>query len=290
MIKHLEKRTREMSLASKAKQLERGPHTTSENRTREMSLATKAKQLEKGPRTTSQNPRSKAVQFEPPRRNPLAPKNPQSPKNPPSPKDTTSPQPYKHIPKTAATSFVNTATSAYVDGKHIHPLCRLVAQSPGADQQSFGDGHVKDVALQIMMGRTDRNQFQDSPEMQAVAEIDAIRGVYKPTQRDFDLSFFSRKEKDKSGNKTPALLQNPSLVNVTTEMHLDAQSGLTSSQSIFGANDKNDWAQRDEVEDYERHSKHRLFKALRRNKQPPPANTPAEFGKGTKRKSFLQIF
>ena len=190
-----------------------------------------------------------------------------------------SPQQYRHVPQYAAADFVNTASPDRLEKQEIHPLsCAAMRMSKTQGTQPSKDAFIshyvekQDLALQQMMTRADRNQFTRTPGLEAAAQADDERNLYKPPQRDFEPLVSSKEVRDKLGSKLIYGALSPALEPVDEV----AECYVAPRARPYRPEDRCDWAQRDDnVQPARRRFKyHILFPSLRKTQIPAGTKEP----------------
>ena len=208
-----------------------------------------------------------------------------------------SPQQYRHVPQCAAADFVKTASPECLEKQEIHPLsCAAMRMSKPQGTRSSRDALMshyvekQDLALQQMMARADRNQFTRTPGLEAAAEADDERNLYKPPQRDFEPLMSSKEIRDKPGSKLIYGSHSPALEAVDEI----AEPYVAPRPRPYRPDDRCDWAQRDDnVQPTRRRFKHNIFPSLRKTqvsaetKEPQLENTAQEKKVLRRRSNFL---
>ena len=211
----------------------------------------------------------------------------------------TSPQQYRHVPQFAAADFVNTASPECLEKQEIHPLSSAaIRSSKPRGARSSRDAPMshyvekQDLALQQMMARADRNQFTRSPGMEAVAERDNERNLYKPPQRDFEPLMSPQETRDKPGSKLIHGAQSPAL----EPLDEIAEEYIAPMTRPLRPEDRCDWSQTDEnVQPTRRRFKHHIFPSLRKTQvqvetKEPQLDASAQGKKPLRRRSTFLIF
>jgi hypothetical protein len=169
---------------------------------------------------------------------------------------------YHHIPKVAAADFARTATPEIMGhrdpGKrHVHKLGRIALRHhvdrvnietliPGTNPLNLRYIQAIDQARMQRDLIGDRNQFQRTKGLEDAAEYDRERNLYKVPQRTFGSDPFHVAPKDAS-------IRPLSTGDVPWEDEIDTQSTIfrarikPKSFPVHTANDRQNWAQRDET-------------------------------------------
>ena len=168
---------------------------------------------------------------------------------------------YHHVPRYAAMDFVSTATPDTTDNQNIHPLsrCALKASSSAARGQGNGQNELNflqviddmDTIAQAALILAERNQFQHSKTLQSAAQVDKLRNLNKPVQRDFE-AIGKAGGLSRSRNVHAADFEVP-----PTEIRLP--------RAIHNPGDRHDWAQNEDVEERTAKGSKRLTIHKRRN-------------------------
>ncbi|CAG8954828.1 hypothetical protein HYFRA_00008513 [Hymenoscyphus fraxineus] len=155
---------------------------------------------------------------------------------------------YHHIPKVAATAFQRTATPDVL--RQVHKLAEPVLKTqlsihneePGLSALKKTQARDQ-VAIEKECVRT-RNQFQWTHDMEEAVVLDIDRDLYKPPQRTFQPETSHLR-----------ILRNSNVIQrfSTSDMLSDDEqlvhgAAKPRSKPLFEANDRHDWAQRDDAE------------------------------------------
>ena len=164
---------------------------------------------------------------------------------------------YRHVPQCAAASFARTATPELRNKKEIHKLSRQVVQiQPSAVDRrpSLGNNgptirrivEEQEVARLKMEATADRNQFQRNPALEEAARADHGRDLNKPQQRDFVVGL--------SGD-LPSNLRSLSVGDISgwDPSKVERSAPPRHIYGLPNPNDRNDWAQRDDCVQTDRH-------------------------------------
>jgi hypothetical protein len=138
--------------------------------------------------------------------------------------------------------------------RHVHKLgeialkyhadrVKIESHAPGASPLNLRYTQATDQARMQRDLEGDRNQFQRTKDLEDAAEYDRERNLYRVPQRTFGSDLFRAPQKDTRSRPL-------STGDIPWEDDVDAQSyGRTKPRPfpIFTTNDRQDWAQRDEV-------------------------------------------
>jgi len=165
---------------------------------------------------------------------------------------------YHHVPKVAAMAFERTTTPDTM--RQVHKLSQPVLRThlellheetiPGHPSTKLQETQAKDQAMIERELVRNRNQFQWTHEMEEAVEVDMGRDLYKPPQRTFNVPEFAHLKGTKAPN-APRPLSTGDVFS-DEEVHMAPK---TKHKTIYDANDRNDWAQRDDEGENRRHRK-----------------------------------
>lgn len=163
------------------------------------------------------------------------------------------PAQYHHVPQCAAASFARTATPESLNKEEIHKLSRQVVRThqPAVDPRAptakirpsirrVVEGH--EMARLKREALAERNQFQRTPLLEEAARADHTRNLNKPQQRDFENPLCEQlptKHSPPNGGKPGEWDPHRMETNVPPSQ----------AHRRPNANDRHDWAQRDECVD-----------------------------------------
>lgn len=167
------------------------------------------------------------------------------------------PAEYHHVPQCAAASFARTATPESLKKEDIHKLSRQVVstQQPAVDSRAplakigpsirtVVEGH--EMARLKIEAIAERNQFQRTSALEEAARADQNRNLNRPQQRDFEVLL---SEELPTKNSPP----NRGDFNEWDPLRKETNGSPSQAHGLPNANDRNDWAQRDESEETDRH-------------------------------------
>jgi hypothetical protein len=169
---------------------------------------------------------------------------------------------YHHIPRVAAADFARTATPEIMGhgdpGKqHVHKLGHIALKHhvdrvnietliPGTSPLDLRYTQAIDQARMQRDLVGDRNQFQRTKNLEDAAEYDRERNLYKAPQRTFGSDPFHVAQRDTG-------IRPLSTGDVPWEGEIDTPSTIFHARTkpktfpVHTANDRQDWAQRDEA-------------------------------------------
>jgi len=166
---------------------------------------------------------------------------------------------YHHVPMVAAADFARTATPEamlHTDSKkrHVHKLAQPALKQhlehltlddsiPGRQLTGVRRTQAMDQAMAERDTARCRNQFQWNRDMEEAAEVDIDRDLYKPPQRTFDSEFSHLRSGQVRSAQRP--LSTGDVFWEEEESHTHTRP---KAKPAYVANDRNDWAQRDENE------------------------------------------
>ena len=159
---------------------------------------------------------------------------------------------YHHVPKVAAAAFARTATPDPLRKTHklSQPALKSQMEQLAIDEstspavKTLKSPQALDQAIAEREALRKRNQFQDDPVMEAAAEVDAYREVYKPTQRSF-MGEFSQllPGHDK---KTQRPLSTGDVLEDGGPLTLTRTTKRKSKPNAFDMSERNNWTQPDQ--------------------------------------------
>ncbi|KAI4135574.1 MAG: hypothetical protein LQ347_000543 [Umbilicaria vellea] len=167
------------------------------------------------------------------------------------------PAQYHHVPQCAAASFARTATPESLKKNEIHKLSRQVirTQPPAVDSRAplakIGPS-IRTVVEGHEMSRlkteaiAERNQFQRTSALEEAAQADQNRNLNRPQQRGFEIPLF---EELPTTNSPP----NKGDFREWDPLGKETYGRPSRAHGPPNANDRHDWAQRDECGDTDRH-------------------------------------
>jgi hypothetical protein len=160
---------------------------------------------------------------------------------------------YHHTPQVAAAAFARTATPDRFEKRDIHKLSRPVVKhfKVGDDVRGHANATTStprftqavSTAQAEMARAAERNQFQRTRDLEEAGRRDVGRGLGKPSQRDFNLSWLRPDIQSTRGETNDALLGRGSV-----EVEGSANSPTLPHLPI-SREDRPDWTEQDECAD-----------------------------------------